>query len=382
MIERLFKHNRKLGSRDRKFVAETVYEMVRWWRLLWFLSGSPEQDLTSKTLQPASLWRLFGVWLLWRDQTLPSWREFSGLSREQVLRNLSDAQKQTAIRESIPDWLYELGLRELGEPQWSEDLRELNQQAPVVLRANRLKTTRDALQKRLLSEDIETRSAPQTEDGLILKERRNIFTSPSFKDGLFEIQDGASQQVAPLLNLEPGLRVIDACAGAGGKTLHIAALMKNKGKIISMDIFERKLEELRKRCRRAGVDIVETRLIESAKTIKRLEKSADRVLLDVPCSGMGVLRRNPDSKWKMKPEELARLIEIQKQILADYSKMVKVGGRLVYATCSIIPSENEKQVQAFLKDHETNWRFIEEHKFRPGEDGYDGFYAAVLERTQ
>ena len=150
--------------------------------------------------------------------------------------------------------------------------------------------------------------------------------------------------MAPLLDAKPGERVIDACAGGGGKTLHLAALMKNKGKIIAMDITERKLQSLRERCSRNGVDIAETRVIESMKTIKRLEKSADRVLLDVPCTGLGVLRRNPDKKWKISPEEITRLNALQKEILENYSQMVKIGGRLVYATCSCLPSENEKQV--------------------------------------
>jgi 16S rRNA (cytosine967-C5)-methyltransferase len=215
---------------------------------------------------------------------------------------------------------------------------------------------------------------------LKLKERRNVFTTEAFKNGLFEVQDGASQQVAPLLDVHPGMRVIDACAGAGGKTLHLAALLGNKGKIIALDVHARKLEELRKRCSRAGVDVVETRLIESAKTIKRLEKSADRVLLDVPCSGLGVLRRNPDTKWKISPEEITHLKALQAEILATYSNMVIDGGRLVYATCSCLPSENERQVESFLAANPGKWRLVEERKFAPGENGYDGFYAAALIR--
>src|SRR6185369_699383 len=154
------------------------------------------------------------------------------------------------------------------------------------------------------------------------------------QEGLFEIQDGASQQVAPMLDPKPGERVIDACAGGGGKTLHLAALMKNKGRIISMDVSEVKLKALRERCSRNGVDIAEVKVIESSKTIKRLEKNADRVLLDVPCSGLGVLRRNPDKKWKLKPEDFIELRKLQAEILESYSEMTKVGGRLVYATCS------------------------------------------------
>ena len=175
------------------------------------------------------------------------------------------------------------------------------------------------------------------------------------------------------------MRVVDACAGAGGKSLHLAALMKNKGTLISLDTEGWKLEELKKRARRNGVHIIETRAIESTKTIKRLHNSADRLLLDVPCSGIGVLRRNPDAKWKLAPEFLDNVRTIQAKILADYSKIIKIGGQLVYATCSILPSENELQVQKFLAEN-ANFKFIAERKVSPAEDGFDGFYMARLER--
>jgi 16S rRNA (cytosine967-C5)-methyltransferase len=184
-----------------------------------------------------------------------------------------------------------------------------------------------------------------------------------------------------MLDPKPGERVIDACAGAGGKSLHLAALMKNKGKILSLDIHERKLEELRKRASRAGADIIETRTIDSSKVIKRLEETADRLLLDVPCSGLGVLRRNPDSKWKLSDEEIEKLRALQSQILESYSKMVKPGGRMVYATCSILPSENERQVEEFLKNAGGTFELLEERKFAPGKDGFDGFYAASLQKN-
>ena len=173
------------------------------------------------------------------------------------------------------------------------------------------------------------------------------------------------------------MRVIDACAGAGGKSLHLAALMQNKGKILALDVHTNKLEQLRKRAKRAGIDIIETRLIEGTKTIKRLVNSADALLLDVPCSGLGVLRRNPDSKWKLKPERLLELQDLQKKLLRDYSQMLKVGGRMVYATCSILPSENQRQVQDFLSQHK-NFELLAEKTLRPDIEGYDGFYFASL----
>ena len=175
------------------------------------------------------------------------------------------------------------------------------------------------------------------------------------------------------------MRVIDACAGAGGKTLHLAALMKNKGKLIAMDVEATKLTELQKRARRAGVSNLEIRTIDSSKTIKRLENSADRLLLDVPCSGLGVLKRNPDAKWKLSPEFIQNVRDLQQHILQDYCNMIKKQGLLVYSTCSILPSENEQQVERFLKNNEDKFELLEEKHHWPS-DGFDGFYMALFRR--
>ena len=375
VIERRFKNDRKLGSRDRKFVADTVYGSVRWWRLLW------ASLITDPSLAERDLWRLIGAYILLEnpDAQLPPWPEFKDLDPKWLERNLTKARRNPAAKESVPDWLFELGVSQLGD-DWEAALNLMNRPAPVVLRANTLKGNREALKGKLSEEEIETDFAPETRDGLILRARKNTFLTASFKQGLFEIQDGASQQVAPLLLIEPGMRVIDACAGAGGKALHIAALLRNKGKLICLDVVEKKLIELKRRAARAGVDVIETKLIESSKTIKRLEGSADRLLLDVPCSGLGILRRNPDTKWKLQPSDVVELEALQARLLNEYSLMLKPGGRLVYATCSILPSENEKQVENFLSKNGASWRLAEEKKFWPGTNRYDGFYAAALER--
>jgi 16S rRNA (cytosine967-C5)-methyltransferase len=185
------------------------------------------------------------------------------------------------------------------------------------------------------------------------------------------------------MEVEPGMKVIDACAGAGGKSLHLAALMKNKGQIISLDIYEKKLMELQRRARRNGVHIVEARMIESNKTIKRLKEKADRLLLDVPCSGLGVLRRNPDAKWKLSPSFLETVKITQQNLLRDYASMVKPGGKLIYATCSVLPSENEDQVKTFLDSKEGRLFSLEEQKtLLPNDFGYDGFFMARLLRNE
>jgi 16S rRNA (cytosine967-C5)-methyltransferase len=198
---------------------------------------------------------------------------------------------------------------------------------------------------------------------------------------LFEVQDASSQLVADFLDVKPGMKVVDTCAGAGGKTLHLAALTQNKGQVIAMDIYESKLKKLKIRARRNGVHNVDLKVIDSTKPIKKLHNKADRVLIDAPCSGLGVLRRNPDAKWKLEPEFLDRIRITQQEVLQQYSKMVKPEGKLVYATCSVLPSENEKQIQDFLNSEGgDNFSLIKDKKILAHVHGFDGFYMALLER--
>ena len=227
--------------------------------------------------------------------------------------------------------------------------------------------------------EIEVDELRVFENALQLRKRQNIFTTSLFKDGLFEIQDAGSQLIAPFLNVEPGQKVIDACAGAGGKTLHLAAIMQNKGKIIAMDVEEWKLDNLRKRAKRAGVSNIEARLITGEKTISQLRNSADRLLLDVPCTGTGVIKRNPDTKWKLSKVVIEKTKQLQYTILKNYSTMVKPGGFLVYATCSILPSENELQVQKFIAEQGDIFELIKDKTLLPSES-YDGFYMALIKK--
>ena len=188
--------------------------------------------------------------------------------------------------------------------------------------------------------------------------------------------------MAKFLNPKPGTRVVDTCAGAGGKSLHIASLMENKGQVIALDIYENKLKELKRRAKRNGAHNIETRTIDSSKVIKKLIHKADKILIDAPCSGIGVLKRNPDSKWKLQPEFLESIKKTQKEILDSYSRMVKPGGQMVYATCSILPSENEKQIQDFLERKSgKEFKFVKEEKIFPSESGFDGFYMALLQKN-
>lgn len=369
VIEKILKSNPKWGGRDRRFIAETTYDIVRWYRLFKELAQAGDEDY----------WKLLGVWCIWNRTEFPDWEELAEVKPKRVRALYEELKSNRKLRESIPDWLDELGQQELGTA-WEKELEALNEEAKVVLRVNTLKITRAELQKQLAeAEDIHTEAPVDFPDALLLEQRQNIFTRQQFKDGLFEVQDGGSQLIAAFLQVSPGMRVIDACAGAGGKTLHLASLMQSKGRIIALDTEEWKLEELKKRARRAGASNIETRVIESSKTIKRLENSCDRLLLDVPCSGLGVLKRNPDAKWKLNLDFIARVKDLQQHILTDYSTLVKPGGMLVYSTCSILPSENEEQVKRFLASHSSQFELVEQKTFLPSQ-GYDGFYMARLKR--
>jgi 16S rRNA (cytosine967-C5)-methyltransferase len=374
VIEQLLKSDKRWGSRDRTFLAENTYEAVRWWRLLWALSGEEPSFETDKLV------RLTGVNLILKNKELPAWTEFEGLDSGSIFKKKKRLEKDRKVIQSIPDWLDETGSTELGE-NWDAELAALNRTADVVIRANTFKTNLSELKKSLAAEGWETDRTPLAPHALVLRERGNIFQTPLFKKGCFEVQDVGSQCIAPFLQVEPGMRVVDACAGAGGKSLHLAALMENKGSIIALDTEAWKLEELKKRARRNGAHIIQTRLVEGSKTIKRLHDSADRLLLDVPCTGLGTLRRNPDAKWKLSPEFLEKVQAVQASILDRYCRMLCPGGRMVYATCSILPSENERQVERFLSNN-PGFKLADERKLSPAKDGFDGFYMAALTKNK
>jgi 16S rRNA (cytosine967-C5)-methyltransferase len=380
VLERLFKTNPKWGKRDRAFVAENVYEIVRWQRKLQALLPGQSQEEDAHSFSENHWRRLLAVNLVLKGQRLPDWNEFGELKPELLFKNKKQVEEagERKIIESVPDWMDEMGAAELG-PQWGTEIHALNEMAPIVLRVNSLKINKEEVQKILNQRGWEADITSLAPDALVLGHRGNVFLSPMFKNGFFEVQDAGSQCIAPFLRVAPGMRIIDACAGAGGKTLHLAALMKNKGSIISLDTDPRKLDELRRRTRRNGVHIVQTRLIESKKTIKRLHNTADRLLLDVPCSGLGTLRRNPDAKWKLAPEFIENVKATQAKILREYTTMLRPGGLMTYATCSILPSENEEQVRRFLVEN-PDYRLLEERRISPARDGFDGFYMALLEK--
>lgn len=382
VIERTFKDRPKWGSRDRKLFAESVYDIVRWWRWYWYLAGFNDKSWTdTASITDRQLWAVWTAYWIQMGNEWPGFDEVKGLKAEGI-RERAEQTVAPAIRASLPDWLDDLGQEQLGR-HWADTRKALNDQAPVFMRVNLLRATTEQVIEMLAAEEIEAVAVRGMDDTLKLRQRQQLFGSAPFKEGLIEVQDAGSQKIAPLLQVEPGMRVADTCAGGGGKTLHLAVLMQNKGRLMAMDVHQWKLDELRKRARRAKVDCIETRLIEGTKTLKRLGNAFDRVLLDVPCSGLGVLRRNPDAKWKLSQEELVRLQVLQGEILDAHSKLVRPGGKLVYATCSILPAENEQQVERFLAANGDQWKLEESLHIRPGQPpGSDGFYAARLARSE
>lgn len=372
VIERTLKANPKWGSRDRAFIAENTYEIVRWWRLINYC-GNNEESYINK----GSLWHLFGVWQVLKGVEIPAWPEVQHVNPKVVAKRKTEIQSEINIAQSYPDWLSTQIKQELPDT-WQQELEALNQPADLIIRVNTLKTSMDKVRVELDNLEIKHEVITQLPNAIRIKKRVNLFTTALFKNGWVEVQDASSQMVAPFLDVAPGMHVIDACAGAGGKTLHLSALMQNKGRIISMDTEAWKLDELKRRAKRAGVQNIETRVIDTD-TIKKLYNTAERILLDVPCSGLGVIKRNPDSKWKLKASFLDEIRATQQQIITEYSKMLKPGGQMVYATCSILPSENLNQVQTFLANN-SEFELVKQESISPASTGFDGFFMALLKK--
>ena len=371
VLERLLKAHKKWGSADRQVVSEIFYDIVRWKKRLEYYMG--------EGTKPSNIYNLILAYLLWKKVKYKKFDEFDGIKTGGILSKLDKKTLPTkAIEHSVPDWLAGLFEKELGA-KWEKEMSALNEQAPVILRANSLKISAENLVEILKEEGVNSFLLRGYLYAVQLEEKKNVFLTSAFKEGFFEVQDASSQKIAELLDVKEGMRVVDACAGAGGKTLHIAALMKNKGQIIALDIYEWKLAELKRRAKRAGAFNIETRFIEDNKVIKRLHNTADRLLIDAPCSGLGVLKRNPDSKWKIDEDFINRIKTEQENILQNYSKILKKGGKMVYATCSILPSENGEQVRKFLAEN-TEFALMKEENIMPSDDGYDGFYMALIER--
>ena len=322
VIEKLSSANSKWGARDRNSVHQATYEIIRWKNYYCFLSGT-DKNLTDVP----ELWNLLGTWLVINTIELPDWNEFASLDIN-LIRSNQKENVPSKISKSIPNWLYERGKEELNE-KWDDELEALNLEAKLILRVNRILISPKKLQQELLGKHkIETQFIKGYEDALLLNVRKNLRKNPLYLKGFFEIQDANSQKIAPFTEVKPGMNVIDGCAGAGGKTLHLAALMRNKGNIIALDIEKNKIKELSKRARRNKVKCITNSCVGDPQFKDSLTKWADRVLIDAPCSGLGTLKRNPELKWKLTHDRILEVINLQRKILLEQSKWVKEGGKL------------------------------------------------------
>lgn len=366
-LHKAVQQNPKWGARDRRLIQTIVFDCLRWKRLFAYLLHKEESALTSE--------ELLMVWC--------SRNEYRGEKPLDPTIEKQPEQLAPEIATSFPDWLYERGKQELPEV-WELESEALNKQAAISIRVNRLKTSPEKLQKELSKYyNLDTRNSANSPDALELKQGAKLDTTTFFLKGHFEIQDANSQKIASFSEAQPGHNVIDLCAGAGGKSLHLAAMMRNKGEIRAYDVETAKLKELNRRKQRAGVKIIQAEKLPSDE-IATLEKNhswADIVLIDAPCSGIGTLKRNPELKWRLSEEQLQERIEIQQKLLLQARNWVKIGGVLIYATCSILPSENENQIDWFLSQN-PEFRLEERQTLFAHQSAFDGFFMARMRKQE
>lgn len=390
VVSHYFRQHRELGHADRGFVAEAVFAVLRRKRSL---SARCADEVTSRRLLLAALACLQGM----------NRRELEGVLSESEGKWLAQAKAvkmeelPPAVRLDLPDWLYAEFSAQFAADEVVQLAAGLNQPAPLDLRVNSLKASRQGVLARLLADGLVAESCTYSPLGIRLAGKPALAKHPLFIDGSIEVQDEGSQLLGFLLQPKRGEMVADFCAGAGGKTLLLGALMRSQGRLYAFDVAERRLARLKPRLARSGLSNVHPVRIESERDtrIRRLAGKVDRVLVDAPCSGLGTLRRNPDMKWRQTPASVAELCAQQAAILAAAASLVKPGGRLVYATCSLLEAENEVVVQAFLARHpefsacsaqevlarqEIAIDIGERLRLFPHRHGTDAFYAAVMER--
>jgi 16S rRNA (cytosine967-C5)-methyltransferase len=405
-----FRSRRFIGGGDRRAVSDRVWRILRrYGQLGWWLDRTRHPDRSARALVGADLLLVEGLTLPdvqamfdgGRYRPLPLDEAEMRALRQMEGHSLSHPGQPDWVRLNVQEWVTPY-LREAYGEAWGREIAALEAPPPVDLRVNRLKATVAEARRALHREGIETEPMRYAPDGLRLTRRLSVVAGEAFQGGLVEIQDEGSQLVAALVDARPGMQVADYCAGAGGKTLALAAGMNNKGRVVAMDVLETRLDRSAQRLRRAGAHNVERRALgtDNARWLKRQKGAFDRVLVDVPCSGTGTWRRNPDGRWTLTPQDLAELLPKQAEILDAASRLVKPGGGLIYATCSVLPVENERQVEAFLQRHADFalvpvadlWSQAVRSeppagmaqapylKLSPLQHGTDGFFAAMLVR--
>lgn len=390
-ISRYFREHARLGMRERGAIAETVYAILRN-RLIYNHLSESGSGPQMRRLVLLGLADVYGVEVLGDvTETEKSWLEH--------VTKIDRTRLPEKMQANLPGWLYERLVQRFGEAEALDLARVLNTPAPLDLRVNTLKTRPDEVMKVLEAVPVECEATPYASSGIRLHRKIALQNMPLFKEGNVEVQDEGSQLLAEIVGAKRGEMVVDFCAGAGGKTLALGTAMRNTGRLYAFDVSAKRLSKLKPRLARSGLSNVYPVQIahERDSRIKRLSGKIDRVLVDSPCSGLGTLRRNPDLKWRQTPEAITELVAKQQAILESAARLVKPGGRLVYATCSLLDLENEGVVSAFM---EKNDRFIlipmkkvlsdakitlemEDYlKLLPHRHWTDGFFAAVLERVK
>jgi 16S rRNA (cytosine967-C5)-methyltransferase len=402
-LERVLRRERRLFASERRAVADATYGMIRWQgRLEWALGMDPQAP--EHELRYAAWLAAFGG-----AEAIPAAKRLGVRAQalaalggaEARIARIADPVERLAVEQSLPRWIAQRFVDALGADEARTLARAMNERAPLTVRANLLHGTREELVARLAKEGVGATPTRFSPWGLVLDGHENAFALASFQDGWFEIQDEGSQLLALAVGARPGQVVVDACAGAGGKTLALAMEMRNKGSLWALDPDAERLEECRRRARRNGVHNVRTRGVPAEggaaeEAVKDLA-GADRVLVDAPCSGLGTLRRKPDARWRLAEGDPPRFAAMQRDIALRAARLVTKGGRLVYATCSLAREENE-EVAAFLAAEgpglaplpvatalgEERARALgaEGHELRlwPHRHGTDGFYLALFER--
>jgi 16S rRNA (cytosine967-C5)-methyltransferase len=401
-----FRRRRYIGAKDRNHIAGHLYAVLRHRSALDWWIGKQEVLIGPRSRVLAGLVLIEG----WRPEAIAGCCDGDRFRparlseiEERLVRGLAThtlrhPRMPRAVASDLPEWLEPYLERVFGKGLEGE-MAALNAPAPTDLRVNLLKADRQTARRALAAEGASAEPTPLSPIGLRLHERVPLGSLAAFKEGLVEVQDESSQIAALLADARPGMRVVDFCAGAGGKTLALAAGMANRGKLVACEVSPRRLERAARRLRRAGISNVERRALsgERDKWVKRHRGGFDRVFVDVPCLGTGTWRRNPDAKWRMRPEDLADLVERQQQILRSAARLVRPGGRLVYATCSLLREEDETQAEAFLAG-DTDFSLLPIARawgetiggaspggevylrLTPAQHGTDGFFVAIFER--
>ena len=389
VVSRYFREHRELGHADRAFVAETVFAVLRRGRSL-------EARCAGKLSDRNRLLVALAVTRGWSQRELAPVLKASEETWLADAKAMADSDFPPAVRCDLPDWLYARLEEQFGADETLALATALNQPAPLDLRVNTLKASRDEVLARLAADGIAAQAGALSPLAMRLRDKPALAKHPLFLDGAFEVQDEGSQLLGFLLEPKRGEMVVDFCAGAGGKTLLLGALMRNTGRLYAFDVSDKRLVKLKPRLARSGLSNVHPARIEHERDtkIKRLAGKADRVLVDAPCSGLGTLRRNPDLKWRQSAESVAELTLKQAAILDAAAKLVRPGGRVVYATCSLLQAENDAIVEAFLARHPD---FVltpasavlaragidlagDALRLLPHRHQTDGFFAAVLDR--